>query len=43
LDADGNRWEGRQGDLLFVPPHRHSVIAVESAVILLTVAKLDRG
>jgi len=42
LESDGNRWEGRQGDLLFVPPHRHSVVAVEDAVILLTVAKLDR-
>src|ERR1700712_2112111 len=41
LDADGNQWEGRQGDLLFMPPGRHSLMAVEDAVVLLTVAKIN--
>ncbi|MET0863793.1 MAG: cupin domain-containing protein [Nakamurella sp.] len=39
LDAGGNHWEGRQGDLLFMPPGRHSLLALEDAVVLLTVAK----
>jgi quercetin dioxygenase-like cupin family protein len=43
LDADGNQWEGRQGDLLLIPPSRHSLLALEDAVVLLTVAKIDRG
>ena len=43
LDADGNQWEGRQGDLLFMPPGRHSLLAVEDAVVLLTVAKTELG
>ena len=42
LEAEGNRWEGRQGDLLFMPPARHSLIALEDAVVLLTVAKLPK-
>ena len=43
LDADGHQWEGRQGDLLFMPPARHSLLALEDAVVLLTVAKIDKG
>ena len=43
LDSDGNQWEGRQGDLLLIPPNRHSLVALEDAVVLLTVAKIDRG
>lgn len=41
LDADGHQWEGRQGDLLLVPPARHSLVSLADAVILLSVAKLD--
>ena len=40
LDAGDNHWEARQGDMLFVPPARHSLVAVEDVVVLLTVAKL---
>jgi quercetin dioxygenase-like cupin family protein len=43
LDANGDQWEGRQGDLLFMPPDRHSLVALEDAVVLLTVAKIGRG
>jgi quercetin dioxygenase-like cupin family protein len=43
LESKGNQWDGRQGDLLFIPPDRHSLLALEDAVVLLTVAKLDKG
>lgn len=32
-------WEGRTGDLIDVPPERHSLAALEDSVVLLTVAK----
>ncbi|MCF6521511.1 cupin domain-containing protein [Streptomyces sp. JJ36] len=32
-------WEGRRGDLIAVPPERHSVEALEDSAFLLTVAK----
>ena len=41
LVSGDNHWEARQGDLLFVPPARHSLVAVEDVVVLLTVAKLS--
>ena len=40
LVSGDNHWEARQGDLLFVPPARHSLVAVGDVVVLLTVAKL---
>ena len=40
LDSGDDHWEARVGDLLFVPPARHSLFAVEDVVVLLTVAKL---
>ncbi|HET7329112.1 MAG TPA: cupin domain-containing protein [Nocardioidaceae bacterium] len=33
-------WEGRKGDLIIVPPARHSLEALTDAAVLLTVAKL---
>lgn len=40
LSAADTSWDGRTGDLLVVPDHRHSLLAHEDSVILLTVAKL---
>ena len=39
LLAGTNSWDGREGDLIVIPPSRHSLAAVENAVVLLTVAK----
>jgi quercetin dioxygenase-like cupin family protein len=39
LVAGGNRWNGSPGDLMTIPNSRHSLEAVESSVVLLTVAK----
>jgi quercetin dioxygenase-like cupin family protein len=41
LLAGGDSWDGREGDLIVMPPARHSLHAVENAVVLLTVAKHD--
>ena len=41
LSSGGNHWEARVGDLLFVPPARHSLVAVDDVVVLLTVAKVS--
>jgi quercetin dioxygenase-like cupin family protein len=39
LAAGQNSWEGRRGDLIIVPAARHSLHALEDAVILLSVGK----
>ncbi|MEV6008789.1 cupin domain-containing protein [Streptomyces sp. NPDC051976] len=40
LHSGENSWEGRTGDLLAVPPARHSLEALEDTAAVLTVAKL---
>jgi quercetin dioxygenase-like cupin family protein len=39
LHAGADQWGGRDGDLLIVPPARHSLEALEDSTVLLTVAK----
>jgi len=39
LTAGDETWEGRDGDLLIVPDAPHSLLALEDAAVLLTVAK----
>jgi quercetin dioxygenase-like cupin family protein len=39
LVAEGNRWNGSPGDLMFIPDTRHSLEAVEDSAVLLTVGK----
>jgi quercetin dioxygenase-like cupin family protein len=41
LLAGSDSWDGREGDLIVIPPARHSLHAVDNAVVLLTVAKHD--
>lgn len=43
LHAGGASWDGMPGDLLIVPPDRHSVEALEDSAFLLTVAKATEG
>lgn len=39
LIAGDDQWDGRTGDLLVIPDAHHSLLALEDAAILLTVAK----
>lgn len=39
LASTAASWEGRKGDLIIVPPTRHSLEALTDAAVLLTVAK----
>lgn len=38
LTGASTSWEGRKGDLLVIPPERHSLEALKDAVVLLTAA-----
>jgi quercetin dioxygenase-like cupin family protein len=38
LDSGTESWEGSEGDLLVVPDARHSLLALDDAAVLLTVA-----
>lgn len=38
LAAPHATWEGEKGDLLMIPPERHSLAALTDAAVLLTVA-----
>lgn len=39
LQAGGDSWQGKSGDLLIVPDGLHSLVAEEDSAILMTVAK----
>jgi quercetin dioxygenase-like cupin family protein len=39
LTEGDNSWEGRTGDLIPIPPARHSLDAIEDSAVLLTIAK----
>jgi quercetin dioxygenase-like cupin family protein len=39
LTSGETSWDGRSGDLIIIPPARHSLHAIEDAAVLLTVAK----
>jgi len=39
LVAGSTDWEARKGDLLIIPPERHSLEALKDTVIVLTTAK----
>ena len=42
LAADGTTWEARTGDMIVIPPARHSVHAEEDSTLLLTAVPLNR-
>jgi quercetin dioxygenase-like cupin family protein len=42
LAADGDNWDARTGDMLIIPPARHTVRAVEDSTVLLTAVPGNR-
>ncbi len=43
LVAGDDSWDGRDGDLLIIPPVPHALEALETSVVLLTVVKRNGG
>ena len=43
LSADGDVWQARTGDLLVIPPVRHSLLALEDSTVLLTAVPSGHG
>ena len=41
MHSNGCQWDGRAGDLLHIPQAAHDREAIDDAVVLLTVTKLD--
>ncbi len=42
LATDGDNWDARTGDMLIIPPARHTVRAVEDSTVLLTAVPRNR-
>jgi quercetin dioxygenase-like cupin family protein len=42
LAADGDTWDARTGDMLVIPPARHSIRAEEDSTLLLTAVPRNR-
>jgi quercetin dioxygenase-like cupin family protein len=42
LEADGDRWQARAGDLIEIPPTRHALRALEDSAVLLTAVPKSR-
>jgi quercetin dioxygenase-like cupin family protein len=42
VDAAGEAWEARTGDLIEIPPERHALHALEDSAVLLTAVPLSR-
>jgi quercetin dioxygenase-like cupin family protein len=42
IAADGETWDARTGDLVEIPPSRHSVRAIEDSAVLLTAVPKPR-
>lgn len=43
LTSGDTTWEGRSGDLITLPPTRHSLRAIDDTAVLLTVVKQARA
>lgn len=42
VQAGGETWEARTGDLIEIPPERHTLHALEDAAVLLSAVPLPR-
>lgn len=43
VEADGETWEARTGDLIEIPPTRHALRALEDSAVLLTAVPMARS